>query len=82
MKQFVFLIMFLGLGSDIMLDSAAADHQNVPVCHACTCIHIANTAGSRPVHVAPLVANLVRTNPNLPDFLSDKSIFHPPKAFA
>lgn len=75
--------MLLGLGNDIILDSAAAEcHDTAALCHTCTCIHIVNQSDSKPLHVVPSPQHVVRMDADLPDFLSDKSFFQPPKASA
>jgi hypothetical protein len=81
MKKWFVLFMLLGLGNDILLDSASAEcHETAVLCHTCTCIHIINQFDARPLQVVPSRQHFVRQDANLPDFLSDKSIFQPPKA--
>lgn len=80
MRKWIFLFMLLGFGNDMALNSAAADcHGAVPVCHTCTCVHLVNNPDSRLHQVIPSTPHVVRVDADLLDFLSDKSIFHPPK---
>ncbi|MBK8870229.1 MAG: hypothetical protein IPN19_04045 [Elusimicrobia bacterium] len=87
MKNWVALPLLLFIGYNIVLDSALADcHEaaNVSACHACVCqTHMKDQSVSTPRDNAPAPSErMVFADPQVPQRLFDKFIFHPPKVSA